>query len=189
MFWHRLILSGAFLFVLGWRGLAPVRTPGAPSDQRKQSAETATASIVIKAEANLVLVDAVVTDKKNHYLKDLEQKDFHVFEDGVEQNIVSFTREADIRADTPKRKRYMVLFFDNTATRPSAQMEERQAAAKFVEMAASPDRMMAVMDFGGVLHVAQNFTANGDLLNNAVKSLELSVVQINAPGGRRSRAG
>jgi len=184
MFWHRLIPSVAFLFALGWLGLAPVRVPAAPGGQRKQPAETA--PNVIKTEADLVLVDVAVTDKKFHYFKDLGQKDFHVFEDGVEQNIVSFAREADIKANTPSHKRYMVLFFDNTAMRSSAQMEERQAAAKFVETAASPNLMMAVMDFGGVLHVAQNFTANGDLLRNAVKGLEVSVVQTNAPGGRRA---
>jgi VWFA-related protein len=187
MSWHRLILSGGFLIALGWLGLVPVRTPGATGGQRKQSAETAPTSKVIKAEANLVLVDVAVTDKKNHYLKDLEQKDFHVFEDGVEQNIVSFSRAADMKAITPERKRYMVLFFDNMMVRSTAQMEVRQAAAKFVEMTASPDRMMAVMDFGGVLHVAQNFTANGELLNSAIKSVELSVVQTNAAGRQWTR--
>jgi VWFA-related protein len=177
----------AILFILGWVGLAPERTPGSPGGQKKPSAEPAPASKVIKAEANLVLVDVAVTDKKKDYLKDLEQKDFHVFEDGVEQNIVSFSREADLRANAPERRRYMVLFFDNTTMETSAQMEERQAAAKFVAMTASLDRMMAVMDFGGVLHVAQNFTADGELLNNAVQTAKFSAVQANVPGGGRSR--
>ena len=38
-------------------------------------------------------------------------------------------------------------------------MIARDAARKFVEMTASPNRMMAV-DFDNGLHVAQNFTAN-----------------------------
>lgn len=47
---------------------------------------------VIKTEAREVLVDAVVTDKKGNYIKDLEQKDFRVWEDNKEQRVTSFLR-------------------------------------------------------------------------------------------------
>ena len=42
---------------------------------------------VIRAETRLVLVDAVVTDKKGDYVHDLTIKDFKVWEDNKEQNI------------------------------------------------------------------------------------------------------
>ena len=148
---------------------------------------------VIKSEANLVLVDVVVTDKKQHYLKDLTQKEFHVFEDGAEQPITSFSREADIQPGAPERQRYMVLFFDNAGLGPEGQMWEREAAAKFVQGTASPTRMMAVMDYGGILQVDQNFTANGETLMNAVNTIKFSAVQTNAAGaparGARGRMG
>ena len=35
----------------------------------------------IRTETRLVLVDAVVTDKKGNYIRDLEMKDFEVQED------------------------------------------------------------------------------------------------------------
>jgi VWFA-related protein len=182
---HHRILMLVFFLALGWLGLVPVQIPGAEDNPKKQSAETAPVPHVIKSAANLVLVDVAVTDKKKQYLKDLEQKEFHVYEDGVEQNIVSFSREADVKPDAPERQRYMILFFDNSTMDVTAQqIEERQAAAKFVEMTASPNRLMAVVDFGGVLHVAQNFTANGDRLNDAVKTAQFSSVQTNAAGRR-----
>ncbi len=162
----------------------PALTPGDPA-QNKPAAETPSTTGVIKTETNLVLVDVAVTGKKQEYLKDLGQNDFHIFEDGAEQNIVSFTREAEIKPDAPGHDRYMVLFFDDTSLPRSAdQMVARQAAAKFVEAYASPHRLMAVMDYGGALIVAQNFTAKGDLLNQAVINPKPSAVHTNGGGGR-----
>ncbi len=81
----------SLFLVLGSRGVAPAQTePATP--------------VVIKSETKVVLVDVVVTDKKQHFLKDLAQKDFHVYEDGVEQPITSFSREADLNPGAPERR-------------------------------------------------------------------------------------
>ena len=47
--------------------------------------------VIIKKESRLVLVDAVVTDKKGNYVRDLTGKDFKVFEDNKEQPVASFS--------------------------------------------------------------------------------------------------
>ncbi|MGA3044632.1 MAG: hypothetical protein ABSF54_27985 [Bryobacteraceae bacterium] len=61
-----------------------------------QDASQASGSLpVIKAETREVLVDAVVTDKKGEYVKDLAQKEFRVWEDNKEQKITSFSFQAD----------------------------------------------------------------------------------------------
>jgi VWFA-related protein len=180
------------LLTFGWLAMVPVRTPAAPGKEKNPSAQAeTTAPGIIKSEVSMVLVDVVVTDKKKHFLKDLTQKDFHVFEDGAEQNIVSFSREGDARPDSPERQRYMVLFFDNSSTDPEFQMLARDAARKFVDLTASPNRMMAVMDFDNGLHVAQNFTTNGSLVNDAVQKVRFAGIQTNASssGGRGSRGG
>ena len=54
-----------------------------------------TAPGVIRSETNLVLVDVVALDKKDNYVRDLDQKDFHVFEDDQEQTITTFSRSSD----------------------------------------------------------------------------------------------
>ncbi len=61
----------------------------------------------------LVLVDAVVTDKKEQYVRDLQAKDFKVWEDNKEQAITSFSFEADPNSPNNTQKHYMVLLFDN----------------------------------------------------------------------------
>ena len=62
----------------------------------------------------------------------------------------------------------MILFFDNSSMETGDQMQARNAAAKFIEGNAGPDRLMAVVNFGGSLVIRQNFTSNAKLLQAAV---------------------
>ncbi len=152
----------------------PAAAPAAaPADQQQPVA-------IIKKESRLVLVDAVVTDKKGAYVHDLKQTDFKVFEDNKEQQVASFSSGADvaIQAANPQ-KHFLILFFDNSSMEPPDQIQARAAAAKFVEANAGPDRMMAVVEFGGTLRIAQNFTANADALRTAVSSVKSSAVASN----------
>lgn len=168
------------LITLGGLGLESAVAPAAPAGEPNPSAQAVqTVPGVIKAETNLVLVDVVATDKKGNYIKDLEKKDFHVSEDGTEQPIASFSRESDIEPNAPGHQRYMVLFFDDSTMGANLQIQARQAAGKFVESTASPNRMMAVVDFNGTLNIAQNFTADGDLLKKVVSTVKYSSVHPN----------
>jgi VWFA-related protein len=165
----------ALFLILGWQGFAPSTTPAAPAGEEDRSSPTvAVTPGVIKSEANLVVVNVSVTDKKQHYLQDLNQKEFHVFQDGAEQTITSFSREANLLPGDPERPRYIVLFFDNSRLGTAGQMSGREAALKFVEGTASPNRMMAVMDFGSIVRIDQDFTANGDLLKSVISQIQFS---------------
>src|ERR1700737_409021 len=154
-----------------------------PAEQTPAPAASATpqqVAPVIKKESRLVLVDAVVTDKKGNYARDLTQKDFKVFEDNKEQSVSSFSFGADVAVQANAQKHYLILFFDNSSMATPDQIQARGAAAKFVQANAGPDRMMAVVDFGGRLRVVQNFTANGDALTAGVKGVKYSSVDSNA---------
>src|SRR5437868_3675624 len=98
------------------------------------------ASVVIKKESRLVLVDAVVTDKKGNYVKDLSQKDFKVYEDNKEQPVASFNSGFDTAIQANAKKHYLILFFDNASMAAPDQIQARGAAAKFVQANAGPDR-------------------------------------------------
>jgi VWFA-related protein len=178
---HKLLLTMGLLFTLGWLGLESASAPAAPAGGQNppQSAVTTT-PVILKAETNLVLVDVIATDKKGNYVKDLEKQDFRVFEDDAEMPIASFSRESDIEPNAPGHERYMVLFFDDSTMSPALQIQARQAAGKFVESTASPQRLMAVADFGGTLKIAQNFTADGDILKRAVSAVNYSSLNPNA---------
>src|SRR5579859_7296390 len=138
----------------------------------------------IKAESRLVLVDAVVTDKKNNYIHDLTQNDFKVYEDNKEQPVTSFSTGANASGPQNSQKHYLVLFFDNSSMAVPDQISARAAATKFIDSNVAPDNLMAVVEFGGTLRVLQNFTANAELLQAAAKNIKSSYVASNSdPGG------
>src|SRR6266700_2508416 len=161
--------------VLSWAQGQPAPPPppaASPADQQP--------AVVIRKESKLVLVDAVVTDKKGNYVRDLTQNDFKVFEDNKEQPVSAFSTGADAATQANGQRRYLILFFDNSTMAAPDQIQARSAAAKFIEANAAPDRLMAVVDFGGALRIVQNFTANADVLRAAVSGVKGSAVDPNA---------
>src|SRR5205085_2103468 len=151
-----------------------------PEDPQSAQQTPATAPGIIKAQTNLVLVDAIATDKKGNYIRNLEAGDFRVYEDNKERKIVSFSRMSDVpRPAAPDQKHYLVLLFDNSTMNPTDQSRARQAAAQFIDKTAMPDRLLAVADFGGTLKIAQNFTADTGRLKAVVSGIKYSAVNPN----------
>ncbi len=121
-----------------------------------------------------------MTDKKGNYLRDLAQKDFKVWEDGKEQALTSFSFEESTGSPN-SQPHYMVLFFDNSTMDYGDQAKARDAAAKFIDANAGPNRLIAIADFGGSVHISQNFTADAQRLKQVVMGIKGSVVAPNAP--------
>jgi VWFA-related protein len=135
----------------------------------------------IKVESRVVLVDSIVTDKKGNYVRDLSANDFKVWEDGKEQAVTSFSRE-DANSDPAHAQRhYLVLFFDDTTMEFGDQAKARDAAKKFIDSNVSPNRLVAVVEFGGMLRIAQNFTADPERLKKVVAGVKFSTVSPNEP--------
>jgi VWFA-related protein len=156
------------------------RISALPQAQPTQPAATQGSTIpTIKTETRLVLVDTVVTDKKGNYIRDLTQKDFRVWEDNKEQTVKTFSAETDASAPSGEQRRYLILFFDNSTMNMSDQAQARAAALKFLDGNAGANRYIAVVDFGGTLHVAQNFTTDTDRLKQAVSNLSFSAASPN----------
>src|SRR5713101_7403284 len=174
-------LVGALMFLVP----VPARSQGQEQPPPPPPPASATAEqqpvVVIKKESKLVLVDSVVTDKKGNYIRDLTQNDFKVFEDNKEKAVSTFSTGADAATPANGQRRYLILFFDNSTMAAPDQIQARSAATKFIAANAGPDRLMAVVDFGGSLRIVQNFTANADILRAAVSGVKGSAVDPNAP--------
>ena len=165
---RNVILAGlAGVLVYGQQPAAPLASTGA----------------VFKSESRLVVVDAVVTDKKGNYIHDLTAKDFKVYEDNKEQEIKSFAFQSDPASPLSNRKRYVVLFFDNSTMQLSDQAMARQAAAKFIDSNSGTNRYMAVVNFGGSLQIAQNFTNDAEKLKKVITGLKIPVTSTGAAEG------
>jgi VWFA-related protein len=164
--------SVLILIGVGWvaSGVGRAQQPSAAPEQ---------SSAIIRSETRLVLVDSVVTDKKGNYVRDLTMKDFRVWEDNKEQEIKTFSFEADTAAPVRNQQHYLVLFFDNSTMSFGDQVYARQAAVKFIDANAGPNRLMAIADFTGSLTIAQNFTADAERLKQVVNGVKFSSVSPN----------
>jgi hypothetical protein len=141
------------------------------------------AGTIFRSETRLVPVDVVVQDKKGNYIHDLEQKDFKVWEDNKEQAIRNFSFEANPASPLAQQKKYLVLFFDLSSMNPGDQIQARTAAVKFIDANAGPNRVMAVVNFGGSLQVTQNFTDDIERLKAAANGVRMSAVTTTASAG------
>ena len=155
------LLTAALLFA------APVRAQQQPP------------AVVIQTETRLVLVDSIVTDKKSEYVRDLTVKDFRVWEDNKEQMIKSFSFEGDPASPSANQKHYLVLFFDNSTMNFGEQARAREAAVKFIDANAGPNRLMAIANFGGAVQIAQNFTDNAERLKQVASGAKIAAVNPN----------
>jgi VWFA-related protein len=147
--------------------------------QKGNSAKGGSASqTVIRTETRLVLVDAIVRDKKGKIVTDLGPGDFRLWEDGKAKPIASFSRERAGSPDQPEAQHFVFLFDelgDSAASR-----ELRQRIADFAGAYASPDRLMAVANFNEAqagpsglrtttveVSITQEFTAMADRVQQA----------------------
>src|SRR5579871_1728432 len=91
------MLSRVFLSVLIALSLAAQSQPPATSapaaTSTPASSSNAQEPAQIKVQVNEVIVPITVTDEKGRFVSDLDEKDFHIFDQGKEQKIRFFTRE------------------------------------------------------------------------------------------------
>ena len=173
---------------LSFAGFLCLMGLASPSLRLQAQAPPPDSGATIKTETRLVIVDTVVTDKKGTYVQDLTQKNFRVFEDGKEMEVKSFSSEAEGAASGKPQQRYIVLFFDNSTMDPPMQFQAREAASKFIDANAGPTRLMAIVNFGGSIQIAQNFTANADRLKKVVSGVKFSNTSPNADDATGSLA-
>ena len=115
---------------------------------------------------NEVPVVFTVTDKHNHYVRDLSRKDFKVIDDGRPvSEIRSFRRETDL----PLR---VGLLIDSSASVRSRFKFEQEAAIEFMNQTIRPKYDQAfVLGFDSSLEVTQEFTGDSELLSKGIRSL------------------
>jgi VWFA-related protein len=135
--------------------------------QRGESA--APPPLKIKSESRLVLVDAVVTGKKDAPVHGLAATDFHVFEDGKEQPITAFQTHTGPAAPGMPQQHFLLLF-DGKSNDDLKSIEE--PAARFIADNAGPNRLMSIAYYSsGCMTVATQFTADVGQLQHALRTL------------------
>jgi Ca-activated chloride channel homolog len=129
--------------------LAPISPPG----QAKSSGNT------IRSEVTLALVNVAVADPLGRLVTGLEKENFRVFEDGIEQEIVSLSNE-----DVPVS---IGLIFDMSGSMSDKAEKARQAAVQFLQTANPRDEFFLV-SFGDRAELTRSFTTNTEDLQNGM---------------------
>lgn len=145
--------------------------------------------LVVRVTTRMVLVDAVVLDKKGNPVKGLKADDFKVTEDGVGQRIASFSeRNSDIANSAPppvlpphvttnrpaatqvnaENGTVAVLLLDGVNTPAQDQMYVKQQMLEFLARQYDPNTKLAVIALSDKLTVLQNFTQDPRLLRAAL---------------------
>jgi VWFA-related protein len=123
--------------------------------------------VKIMSETRLVLVDAVVTARKDEPVGGLTATSFHLFEDGKERPITAFQAHAGNAAGEIGRQPRFLLLFDGRSSADPVWIE--QAVDKFVADNAGPDRPIAVAYYdGGCMSFAAQFGADVGKLRSAL---------------------
>jgi VWFA-related protein len=112
-----------------------------------------------RSTIDVVSLNITVVDGAARYITDLEQSDFSVFEDGVKQDIVFFTRRTQPIA--------LSLLLDSSASMEDKLETLQVAASNFVRRLKSND-LAQVIDFDSRVSIRQPFTSNQGELEAAI---------------------
>jgi VWFA-related protein len=140
-----------------------------------------------KAEVEYVEVDALVTDSRGQFVRDLKKEDFQVFEDNQRQTISTFSLvdipiekldrplyaaapiEPDVKSnERPFDGRVYVAILDDLHTDVHRTVNVKNAMHMFIERNLGENDLMAVVQTGGRTDAAQEFTNSKRLLLAAV---------------------
>jgi Ca-activated chloride channel family protein len=111
----------------------------------------------IKVDVDLALVNVTVTDPFDRLVTGLEKENFHVFEDGIEQEIVNFSSE-----DVPIS---IGVIFDMSGSMSDKVDKAREAAVQFFHTANPADEFFLV-SFNDRAELTSPFTSSVDELQS-----------------------
>jgi Ca-activated chloride channel family protein len=112
-----------------------------------------------RAGIEIVSLNVTVTDAAAHYVTDLGQQDFAVYEDGVKQDVTFFNR-----TNLPIA---LALLLDTSASMDTKLPTAQEAAVGFARRL-RPQDLAEVIDFDSRVMVLQNFTNNAADLEQAI---------------------
>jgi VWFA-related protein len=119
----------------------------------------------IRVQVELVSTPVTVRDKSGDLVLSLQQKDFRIFDNGVEQKIEHF----DLGGDPLS----VVLLFETSSRIEPLLPAVRKSAILFSQVVMGPTGEAAVVGFDDMAEVKVPFTRDGDRVENAVKNLRM----------------
>src|SRR5271163_4598051 len=119
------------------------------------------ATTAFRADSTLVLVPVSVTDPSNRYVLGLEKRDFHLFEDDVEQTVTHFSNE-----DAPLS---IGLLVDTSGSMGAKLDTSRRAVSEFLKTLNTSDEAFLV-EFSDRAQLAVPLTGDARAIESAMTS-------------------
>ena len=143
----------------------PAQITTAPPTRKKDPAaeDTGRESFSVVVNVNLVTVPVTVKDRDNRLVDGLLRKDFVLYEDGVRQNLKTFTSD-------PFPLSAAVVIDDNIA---SSAMKKINETLPMMAGAFSQFDEVAVYTYGDNVHTLSDFTAAGDRIAETLRRRKL----------------
>jgi len=137
----------------------PAPGPPAPAQAPPTGTPAPPQRPAFRAGVDIVSLNVTVQDGAGHYVTDLDQPEFSIFEDGVKQEVSFFNRRQQPIA--------LSLLLDSSASMED-KIEELQTAAKSFVKRLKPNDIAQVIDFDSRVEIRQAFTGNLPELEAAI---------------------
>ena len=118
-------------------------------------------SQVFRAGVDVVSLNVTVLDAQGHYVTDLQDSDFSVFEDGVKQDLTFFNK-----SNVPIA---LSLLLDSSASMEQRMPIAQEAAIGFARKI-RPQDLAQIVDFDSRVEILQGFTNKVEDLEKAIKA-------------------
>jgi Ca-activated chloride channel family protein len=118
------------------------------------------ANQVFRAGVDVVSLNITVVDAQGHYITDLAEQDFSVFEDGAKQEITFFNRTSLPIA--------LSILIDTSASMEQRLPIAQEAAIGFATKLRAED-LGQIVDFDSRVEIVQNFTKDVAALEKAIR--------------------
>jgi VWFA-related protein len=167
--------------------------PNAFSQEVKPTATPPVDNNVLKIPTTLIQVDVSVTDNKGKTVNDLKAEDFEIYENGVKQNVTTFSFISNVRIknETPREtknkltvpiptaqlrpeqvRRTFALVVDDLSLSFESTAHVRQALKKFVDEQIQDGDLVAIIRTGAGIGALQQFTTDRRQLYAAIEKVK-----------------
>lgn len=124
---------------------------------------------VIRIDTEIVSFEVTVTDNQGNPIRNLQAKDFRIFEDGIERKIDFF---APVKKQNTSRPLSLVFALDVSGSMTPPELARlRDALQSFVNRLADYETYFAVMTFGMEVKTLQSFTNRREKLEKTFDKL------------------
>jgi VWFA-related protein len=141
------------------KGGSSNETPTSKSENQSKEPTVETDETAIKVDTNLITIPVSVFDRNGLYIPNIQQNEFKIFEDGVEQEIAYF--------GTSDKPFTVVLLLDTSASTRYRIDEIRAGAKAFVDQLKPQDRVM-VVEFNERIRVLAELTNDRQALYKGI---------------------